>query len=209
MRPILAETQTVETSGAVAGVPIRDEAEDVLRRRRGGSRSREGAAEEAARAAAEAGAARDAEEAQARAVEGRHARLSELADEDAGSAADDVDLGSARKRFGLVRREWTEVSTGLTVDEAVAARFAEAERKLIARETNGARRTPARGARRSPDCSICSAASSRSSPGRIFVEARRARASRRSDGAGECAAAADQAGRRRGQPEAEGRAGGA
>jgi len=134
LRPSLPVDLLVQqTVGAAPAVADSDRDSGEAERLRGEAEAAAKAAEEAARAA-EAQAARAAEEMQARAVERRHARLSELAG-DADKAADDVDLGSARKNFGVVRREWNEVSTGLTIDETVAARFADAERKLVARET--------------------------------------------------------------------------
>jgi hypothetical protein len=131
--PLPVDLLVQQTMSAAPAVANSDRDSGEAERLRDEAEAAAKAAEEAARAA-EARAARDAEEMQARDVERRHARLSELAGE-ADKAADDVDVASARKGFGVVRREWNEVSTGLTVDEAVAARFAEAERKLVARET--------------------------------------------------------------------------
>jgi hypothetical protein len=64
----------------------------------------------------------------------RHARLAELGEE-AWTAAADADLESAKKRFGAVRREWKDLAALLDVDPALAARFAEADAQLTARET--------------------------------------------------------------------------
>ena len=105
------------------------------------------AAAERARAEAEAAAARrEAEEAEARArreaaddaarkdAERRQARLAELADEAARAASVD-DLASARRQFGVVRREWTDISSGITVDPDLASRYADANAKFTARES--------------------------------------------------------------------------
>jgi hypothetical protein len=82
-------------------------------------------------------------EAAARACERRHAewtdaerrrgRLSELAAEAATAAAVD-DLAAARRQMTLVRNEWTGVSRGLVIDPAIAARYAEADAALTARD---------------------------------------------------------------------------
>src|SRR6185312_14037682 len=82
-------------------------------------------------------------EAAARACAGRHAewadterrrgRLPELAD-DAVQAAAMEDPAAARRQMTIVRREWADVSRGLTIDPALAARYAEAEAALAARD---------------------------------------------------------------------------
>jgi hypothetical protein len=65
--------------------------------------------------------------------ERRQARLIELVAE-AGAAAVDQDLAAARKRFGAVRREWSELTTGFDVDAELAAQFTEHERQMNARD---------------------------------------------------------------------------
>jgi Domain of Unknown Function (DUF349) len=86
------------------------------------------------RAQAEAKAAAAAETAR-RMAEQRHARLTELI-ENAVAAASDQDFVSARKRFGIVRREWKDLVAGVDVAEPLAHRFAEIESQLAAREAD-------------------------------------------------------------------------
>ena len=74
----------------------------------------------------EARAAREAREAEEQAAlqrerERRSARLVELA-ADAEAAVADENLPSARKRFSVVRREWSDVAPGLEVDPEVLVR---------------------------------------------------------------------------------------
>src|SRR2546430_1974541 len=45
------------------------------------------------------------------------------------------DLASARRQFGVVRREWTDISSGITVDPDLASRYADANTKFTARES--------------------------------------------------------------------------
>ncbi len=94
-------------------------------------RAREELAEHV-RAQAEAKAAAAAETAR-RMSEQRHARLTELI-ENAVAAASDQDFASARKRFGIVRREWKDLVSGVDVAESLAQRFAEIESQLAERE---------------------------------------------------------------------------
>ena len=68
-----------------------------------------------------------------RQAERRHARLAELI-EMAVAAASDADFSGARNRFGVVRREWKDLASGVDVPEALAARFAELESQLATRE---------------------------------------------------------------------------
>lgn len=98
---------------------------------------------EADRTLAEAAAERD--RAQAADLERRRARLAELADE-AAAASGEADLALARKRFALVRREWHDLSAGIDIDAAVAARFAEHDTLLASREA-AAREADARARR--------------------------------------------------------------
>ncbi len=86
----------------------------------------------------EARAAREAREAEAQAAlererERRAARLVELAAE-AEVAVADENLPSARKRFSVVRREWSDMALGLEVDPELLARYTEASSRLAARD---------------------------------------------------------------------------
>jgi len=72
-------------------------------------------------------------------TEHRQARLAELADEAARIAVVD-DIASARRQFAVVRREWTDVSGGVEVDPAAAARYAEAQDQLTQRESTAQER---------------------------------------------------------------------
>jgi len=83
---------------------------------------------------AEAKAAATAETAR-RMSEQRQARLTELI-ENAVAAASDQDFASARKRFGIVRREWKDLVSGVDVADPLAQRFAEIESQLAAREAD-------------------------------------------------------------------------
>ena len=97
------------------------------------TRAREELAEHV-RLQAEAKAAAAAETAR-RMAEQRHARLTELI-ENAVAAASDQDFASARKRFGIVRREWKDLVSGVDVADPLAQRFAEIESQLAAREAD-------------------------------------------------------------------------
>jgi len=90
-------------------------------------------AEAEADAAERARLADETAEAAARDVEQRHARLADLA-EHAVASASETDLSAARKRFGAVAREWHDISTGLTVDPALLARFTEIEAVFTERD---------------------------------------------------------------------------
>jgi len=92
-------------------------------------------------------AAREAEEQAAlqRERERRTGRLVELAAE-ADAAAADENLQSARKRFNVVRREWSDVALGLELDQEVLARYNEATAKMNARDAE-AREADARARR--------------------------------------------------------------
>src|SRR5204863_77135 len=65
----------------------------------------------------------------------RRARLTELADE-AAAASVETDLGSARRRVQAAGREWKDLSAGIEIDPQAAARFAEAETRLAARDSD-------------------------------------------------------------------------
>jgi hypothetical protein len=87
----------------------------------------------ATEANARSGADAIAREEGARDAARRHARLAELVEMAVASAAGD-DLASGRKRFGAITREWQDVSAGLDVDPALAARFTEIESQFLARD---------------------------------------------------------------------------
>ncbi len=87
---------------------------------------------ERARATAEAeSAARAAAE---KDQERRRLRMEELVPE-AEAAAADEDLASARRRFALVRHEWRDLGAGPAIDAALAERYAAADARLAARDT--------------------------------------------------------------------------
>jgi hypothetical protein len=65
--------------------------------------------------------------------ERRSARLAELVVE-AETAAADENLTSARKRFNVVRREWSDVALGIDVDPELLARYTEATNRMTARD---------------------------------------------------------------------------
>ncbi len=83
----------------------------------------------------EARAAREASEQEAlqRERERRTSRLVELAVEAEAAAADET-LPSARKRFNVVRREWSETALGIDVDAEVLARYNEATSRMGVRD---------------------------------------------------------------------------
>src|SRR5207244_2057624 len=81
---------------------------------------------ERARAEAEGEAAR-------RESERRHGRLTELAAE-AEAAVSDTDLAAGRRRIGVARREWKDLSVGIAVDPDLQARFTAANDAFAARE---------------------------------------------------------------------------
>jgi hypothetical protein len=85
--------------------------------------------EAAQRARAEA-----AEEASRRESERRHARLTELITEYEAAAAD-ADLAAARRRIVVARREWKDLSTGVTLDEDLQSRCAAADAAFTTRDT--------------------------------------------------------------------------
>jgi hypothetical protein len=75
----------------------------------------------------------EAHAARERETAGRLARLTELA-ADAEVAAGDETLQSARKRLGIVRREWNDLARGLVIGPDVVARYNEATSRINARE---------------------------------------------------------------------------
>ncbi len=66
-------------------------------------------------------------------AERRRGRVLELADEAARAAALE-DLPAARRQMAMVRREWADISRGLAIDPAIAARYRDADAALVARE---------------------------------------------------------------------------
>jgi hypothetical protein len=123
---------------AAAASALEDPAEEQDRRAAAEEASRRRAEDEAARILAAEQAAEQArvraEEHARRQSERVHLRLAELADA-ATAAAADSDLVEARKRFGLTRREWVDLAAGVDVEARLAARFADAESKVVTRET--------------------------------------------------------------------------
>jgi hypothetical protein len=122
-------------TGQTATDPVQQDEADRL----AAEREREEPAPAAEPASAAVAPAEDAESVAAAAaataleVARRTARLSELADEAAAAASLD-DLGAARKRVALARREWADLTAAGPADEMVAARFAEADARFAARD---------------------------------------------------------------------------
>jgi hypothetical protein len=85
---------------------------------------------EAERAAADAAAAEHARKGDER----RRARLLELVAEVEAAAADE-DLASARRRLGLARREWEDMTGSRSADGDVSERYSAAQTRVIARDT--------------------------------------------------------------------------
>ena len=91
-------------------------------------------AAERARAVAERLAREQARQDAEKEAERRRVRLGELAG-DAETAAVDADLASAHRRMAVARREWKDLGVGAAIDPDVASRFAGAEARLAARDT--------------------------------------------------------------------------
>ena len=150
------ERAAAEAAAAAAPEPPAPDPRDAVRAQideaaLAAQRVQEAARAEAARAgsradAAEAEAARQREERNAaerlrieadaqKESERRHGRLAELAAE-GDAAAGDADLASARRRLTVARREWKDVTAGISaIDPALAERFAAADARLTARDT--------------------------------------------------------------------------
>jgi hypothetical protein len=136
-----AEQRAAEARAFEEAQRSRDEAERqaAAERQRAEAAERQRAADEAAaqRQAEEDAAAsarrEAADEAARKDAERRRARLIELADEAARVAVVD-EVASARRQFAVLRREWTDVSSGVEVDPEVAARYAEADTRIKGRE---------------------------------------------------------------------------
>ena len=143
-----AAQQTASAASGVAGAPaaaaaasspaLEDLAAEQDRRAAEEEADRRRADEDAARSRAAEQAAEQAraraEEQATRQSERAHLRLTEVADA-AVAAAADPDLAEARKRFGIMRREWVELAAAVAVEAGLAARFADAESQIVARET--------------------------------------------------------------------------
>jgi len=84
--------------------------------------------------AAERARAEAADEAARREFERRHGRLIELA-ADAEAAVSETDLAAGRRRIGVARREWKDLSVGIAVDPDLQARFIAANDAFAGRET--------------------------------------------------------------------------
>ena len=76
----------------------------------------------------------EAEAALQREGQRRAARLIELAAEAEVAVADD-NLPSARKRFNVIRREWSDLALGVEVDPALLARYTDATARMQTRDT--------------------------------------------------------------------------
>ena len=126
-------------------------------------------------------------------------RLAELADEAVARGRDGGSGGSAPPDRRLRAANGHDVSRGLTIDPALAARYAEADAAFAARDA-AAHEAGSAGAARGAGarCTSCSIASKRSSPNAdLTLKAGRARAARRPHRARRDAAAAVQEGLRR------------
>lgn len=121
----LAPEEIAATEAAAREAAERARTEEDARRRKE-QREQEAAAERTRAQVA-------AEEEARRVSERRHVRLAELLAM-AGAAVADPDLASARRQLGLTRREWKDLVTGITVDETLAGKYAEAESAIAARE---------------------------------------------------------------------------
>jgi hypothetical protein len=131
--PAVVEPEA-ETATPPHGDPLAAELEsEATRAAHEAARQREDAeAAERARLHAEADA--EAQAARARESERRHVRLAELVPL-AAEAVADADLASARKRFGVVAREWRDLTAGIDVDPDLLARYQELEAQQAARDT--------------------------------------------------------------------------
>jgi len=107
----------------------REEEAERLRVKEEAAAHRRAEEEAAERARVEA-----AEDAARRESERRHGRLTELI-ADVEAAAADADLAAARRRLGVARREWRDVSAGVVVDPDLQSRLAAADAAFTARDT--------------------------------------------------------------------------
>src|SRR6185369_8824976 len=132
--PAVVEPEA-ETATPPHGDPLAAELEsEATRAAHEAARQRE--AEEAAeRQRRQAEADTEAQAATARESERRHVRLAELLPI-AEEAVADADLTSARKRFGVVAREWRDLTAGLDVNPDLLARYQELEAQQTARDTS-------------------------------------------------------------------------
>jgi len=132
--PAVVEPEA-ETATPPHGDPLAAELEsEATRAAHEAARQRE--VEEAAeRQRRQAEADTEAQAATARESERRHVRLAELLPI-AEEAVADADLTSARKRFGVVAREWRDLTAGLDVNPDLLARYQELEAQQTARDTS-------------------------------------------------------------------------
>ena len=112
------------------------EAEAARRRdeQQAAERARVVVAEKQAREKAREKAREEARREAEKETERRRIRLGELAG-DAETAAGDADLASAHRRMAVARCEWKDLGVGAAIDPEVASRFAGAETRLAARDT--------------------------------------------------------------------------
>ncbi len=133
-QPAPADPEAIERAAQeerdrqAAAERAREEEARRLRAEEEAAAERRADAEAAERARVEAAA-----EAAHREAERRQARLTELI-ADVEAAAADADLPAARRRLGVARREWKDVSAGMAVDPDLQSRFAAADAAFTARD---------------------------------------------------------------------------
>ncbi|HEX7797348.1 MAG TPA: DUF349 domain-containing protein [Vicinamibacterales bacterium] len=136
---IAATPAVVEPEAATAtpphGDPLAAELESDATRAADEAARQQEADQAAERARLQAEADAEAQAAAARESERRHVRLAELVPL-AAEAVADADLASARKRFGVVAREWRDLTAGLDVNPDLLARYQEIEAQQMARDTS-------------------------------------------------------------------------
>ena len=133
-QPAPADPEAIERAAQeerdrqAAAERAREEEARRLRAEEEAAAERRADAEAAERARVEAAA-----EAAHREAERRQARLTELI-ADVEAAAADADLPAARRRLGVARREWKDVSAGMAVDPDLQSRFAAVDAAFTARD---------------------------------------------------------------------------
>ena len=133
-QPAPADPEAIERAAQeerdrqAAAERAREEEARRLRAEEEAAAERRADAEAAERARVEAAA-----EAAHREAERRQARLTELI-ADVEAAAADADLPAARRRLGVARREWKDVSAGMAVEPDLQSRFAAADAAFTARD---------------------------------------------------------------------------
>jgi hypothetical protein len=130
-----AENGPIATDPVLPVLNVQGAQQDEADRPAAGEPEREEHSHTADQVRLEAVAAQEATEAAAAlAATRRVERLGELADEAVAAAGLD-DLAAARKRVTAVRREWSALTAAGPADDLVAARFAEADARFTARDT--------------------------------------------------------------------------